>query len=113
MAKDKVYALPNVTTPSRPVIFTDKCKGCNLCVEVCPVDVYIPHPEKGKAPIILHPDECWYCGSCVHACNIAGRDRVQLAVTAARLLEEQSDRRNPPGVVPLLLAPSPYTERGN
>jgi NAD-dependent dihydropyrimidine dehydrogenase PreA subunit len=72
MAKEKVYALPNVTTPSRPVIFTEKCKGCNLCVEVCPVDVYIPNPEKGKAPLILHPDECWYCGCCVHACNIPG-----------------------------------------
>jgi NAD-dependent dihydropyrimidine dehydrogenase PreA subunit len=68
----KIYALPNVATPSRPVIFTDKCKGCNLCVEVCPVDVYIPHSEKGKAPIILHPEECWYCGSCVRACNIEG-----------------------------------------
>jgi NAD-dependent dihydropyrimidine dehydrogenase PreA subunit len=72
MAKVKVYALPNVATPGRPVIFTDKCKGCNLCVEVCPVDVYIPHPEKGKAPIILHPEECWYCGCCVDACNIPG-----------------------------------------
>jgi ferredoxin len=29
--------------PGRLVIFTDKCEGCNLCVEVCPVDVYIPH----------------------------------------------------------------------
>jgi NAD-dependent dihydropyrimidine dehydrogenase PreA subunit len=60
MAK-KIFAVPNVATPSRPVIFTDKCKGCNLCVEVCPVDVYIPHPE-----------ECWYCGCCVGACNIEG-----------------------------------------
>jgi NAD-dependent dihydropyrimidine dehydrogenase PreA subunit len=71
MAK-KIFAVPNVATPSRPVIFTDKCKGCNLCVDVCPVDVYIPHPEKGQAPIILHPEECWYCGSCVGACNIEG-----------------------------------------
>jgi NAD-dependent dihydropyrimidine dehydrogenase PreA subunit len=70
--KDKLFAVPNVVTPSRPVIFTDKCQGCNACVEVCPVDVYMPHPEKGKSPIILHPDECWYCGSCVDACKIKG-----------------------------------------
>jgi NAD-dependent dihydropyrimidine dehydrogenase PreA subunit len=72
MAKEKLYAFPNITTPSRPVIFTDKCQGCNLCIEVCPVDVYIPNPEKGKPPIILHPDECWYCGCCVDACNVPG-----------------------------------------
>ncbi len=71
-AEYNVYAFPNVTTPSRPVIFTDKCKGCNLCLEACPLDVYIPNPEKGKPPVILHPDECWYCGCCVDACNIEG-----------------------------------------
>jgi NAD-dependent dihydropyrimidine dehydrogenase PreA subunit len=72
MAEKKAYALPNVTTPSRPVIFTDKCKGCNLCVEVCPIDVYIPNPRKGSPPVILHPDECWYCGTCVNVCNVPG-----------------------------------------
>jgi NAD-dependent dihydropyrimidine dehydrogenase PreA subunit len=72
MVEDKIYALPNVATPGRPVIFTDKCRGCNLCVDVCPVDVYIPNPEKGKSPIILHPEECWYCGCCVYTCNIEG-----------------------------------------
>jgi len=72
MNKDTVYALPNVTTPSRPVIFMEKCKGCNQCVEVCPIDVFIPNPKKGKPPLILHPDECWYCGSCVEACKVEG-----------------------------------------
>jgi NAD-dependent dihydropyrimidine dehydrogenase PreA subunit len=65
----KVYVLPNVTTPNRPVIRDpDICIGCNTCVEVCQVDVYIPNPEKGKPPITLHPDECWYCGCCVNEC---------------------------------------------
>ena len=30
MAKDKVYAIPNITTPNRPVIFNSEiCNGCN------------------------------------------------------------------------------------
>ena len=73
MAKDKVYALPNITTPNTPVIFhEDVCNGCNNCVEVCQVDVFIPNPEKGKTPMILHPDECWYCGCCVNDCPRPG-----------------------------------------
>jgi len=34
------------------------CSGCNNCVESCPNDVLAPSPEKGKPPIIIHPDEC-------------------------------------------------------
>jgi NAD-dependent dihydropyrimidine dehydrogenase PreA subunit len=73
MAKGKVFALPNVITPNRPVIFNaEVCNGCNRCVEVCPIDVYIPNHEKGKPPLILHADECWYCGTCVNECPRPG-----------------------------------------
>ena len=66
---EKVYVLPNVATPNRPVIRNPEiCNGCNTCVDVCQVDVYIPNPVKGKPPITLHPDECWYCGCCVNEC---------------------------------------------
>jgi NAD-dependent dihydropyrimidine dehydrogenase PreA subunit len=67
--KERVYILPNVATPNRPVIRNpDICNGCNTCVDVCQVDVYIPNPEEGKPPVTLHPDECWYCGCCVNEC---------------------------------------------
>jgi NAD-dependent dihydropyrimidine dehydrogenase PreA subunit len=73
MAKEKVYAIPNVAAPSSPVIFNpEKCNGCNQCVETCQVDVYIPNPKKGKPPIIMHPEECWYCGCCVNDCHRPG-----------------------------------------
>ena len=73
MSKEKVYATPNVTTPNRPVIFnSDLCNGCNVCVEVCQMDVFIPNPEKGKPPIMLYPEECWYEGCCVAHCPIPG-----------------------------------------
>ena len=56
MTERKINALPNLTTPNAPVVFNaDICRGCNTCVEVCPVDVFIPNPKKGNPPIILHP----------------------------------------------------------
>jgi NAD-dependent dihydropyrimidine dehydrogenase PreA subunit len=69
----KVFAMPNIQTPNSPVkINPEICDGCNICVEVCPIDVYIPHPEEGKPPIVLHPEECWYCGCCATDCPRPG-----------------------------------------
>ena len=71
--KEEVFAIPNVQTPNQPVLFnTDVCNGCNDCVESCQIDVYMPHPEEGKPPIILHPEECWYCGCCYMDCPTPG-----------------------------------------
>jgi formate hydrogenlyase subunit 6/NADH:ubiquinone oxidoreductase subunit I len=28
----------------------------------------IPNPEKGKEPIVLYAEECWFCGGCVEEC---------------------------------------------
>ena len=73
MSDQNVFALPNVQTPCTPVKLDPKvCKGCNNCVETCPIDVFIPNPKKGSTPIILHPEECWYCGVCVDDCPCPG-----------------------------------------
>ena len=72
-----VYATYNAPAPLKPVIFNPAiCNGCNKCVEICQMDVYIPNPEKRKPPIILHPDECYYCGSCVSECTRQGAVRI-------------------------------------
>ncbi len=77
MAQNKVYAVPNVITPNRPVIFDpDVCTACNICVDVCQMDVLIPNPEAGKPPLRLFPDECWYCGTCVEDCPEQGAIRL-------------------------------------
>ena len=41
-------------------------EGCNLCVQVCPLDALAIDPETNKA--YMHVDECWYCGPCADRC---------------------------------------------
>ncbi len=80
MAKKKTqYATPNPPAPNRPVLFDpNTCDGCNLCVNVCPMDVLIPNPEKRKPPIVLYPDECYYCGPCVFYCHKKEEGAIRL-----------------------------------
>jgi NAD-dependent dihydropyrimidine dehydrogenase PreA subunit len=48
------------------------CIGCNICVEVCPCDVFAPNPEKGKPPIVRYAEECYFDGSCINLCPQKG-----------------------------------------
>jgi NAD-dependent dihydropyrimidine dehydrogenase PreA subunit len=82
MTDKKVYALPNWCTPVNPVIMDAAvCTGCNRCVDVCQVDIFIPNPEGGKPPVVLYPEECWYCGSCVECCPEPGAVRLNHPLT--------------------------------
>lgn len=53
-------------------IVPELCIGCDRCVNVCPVDLFLPTPERGGMPLILYPGECWYEGSCVDVCPVPG-----------------------------------------
>ena len=73
MTQQQIKAMPNPQTPNNPVFFDENiCDGCNTCVDACQVDVFIPHPQPGKPPIILHPEECWYGGCCAIMCPKPG-----------------------------------------
>ena len=77
--ESKAYAAPNLVTPNKPVIFdANVCNGCNRCIEVCMSDVFMPNPEKGKPPIILYPDECFYGGCCVKECPLHDKGAIRL-----------------------------------
>ncbi len=77
MTRTIIHATPNAPTPGRPVIFNAEiCNGCNLCIVICPEDVFLPNPEKGGVPLIVYPEECWYCGSCVSDCGHSGAIRI-------------------------------------
>jgi NAD-dependent dihydropyrimidine dehydrogenase PreA subunit len=57
----------------KPLTFNAEiCDGCNRCVEVCQVDILVPHPKKGKPPVVVYPGECWYGGCCVAICPKPG-----------------------------------------
>ncbi|MFC1906001.1 ferredoxin family protein [Chloroflexota bacterium] len=73
MTGDLLYAVPNIPTPHQPIVFNlEICTGCNICVETCQMDVFIPNPEKRQAPILLFPDECIYCSACIAECPNSG-----------------------------------------
>ena len=77
----KAYMVPNPTMPCNAIIIDPGlCTGCRQCVEVCRADVMVPNSDEGKPPIVLYPDECWFCGCCVAHCPIPGAIRMEHAL---------------------------------
>ena len=55
------------------VIDVDRCKGCGLCVHVCPVGILVLSPDtfnaKGYHPVtVTDMEECIGCASCATIC---------------------------------------------
>jgi len=48
-------------------IRSEDCINCNICVEICPEDVYLPD-ENGATPLVKYPEECFHCGACMMDC---------------------------------------------
>ena len=50
----------------------DRCKGCGLCVEVCPKEVLEIFSEvntKGYFPVYqARPEDCVFCATCCRMC---------------------------------------------
>jgi len=57
---------------SRVVINSERCKGCELCVEVCLKNVLGPAAEinqRGIYPVeVKNPEECTGCKLCAVIC---------------------------------------------
>jgi ferredoxin len=47
-----------------PWVDVDKCTGCGICVEKCPVDTITMEDEKAK----INMNECIRCGICHDVC---------------------------------------------
>ena len=72
-----------------PIIYdSDKCVGCNRCVDVCQCDILMPAEQKGENPIVMYPGECYYCGACVMVCPNHGAIKlVHPVMNRARFVE--------------------------
>lgn len=54
------------------VVDTEKCKGCAVCIAVCPFDVLAlskeVNPKGYQYAINFHPDACTGCANCAIVC---------------------------------------------
>jgi NAD-dependent dihydropyrimidine dehydrogenase PreA subunit len=67
-----------------PVIFDELvCIGCNVCVEVCPMDIFAPNPESCQPPLVVYGDECRYCGACWARCPYRKKYAIKIVVPPA------------------------------
>jgi NAD-dependent dihydropyrimidine dehydrogenase PreA subunit len=75
--KQKLHVYPSDTPTHWPCEFDENlCNGCNTCVRVCSMDVFIPNLIGKKPPVVLYPQECWLCGSCELHCPNPGAIRM-------------------------------------
>ena len=70
--------------PRRPrghvTIFGTWCKGCGICIEFCPQEVFEANGQ-GR-PIVAHPESCTACHWCDTHCP-------DMAITVRRLAPEE------------------------
>jgi adenylylsulfate reductase subunit B len=66
-----------------PIIDSNKCTRCGICVEVCPSDV-LHMEDKESAPVAKYPYECWHCAACVMECPV--EDAIQLRIPLPQML---------------------------
>ena len=50
-----------------PYIDQEECIGCAICVEVCPMGVFLMVGDKA---VVMRPEACNSCGICVENCPV-------------------------------------------
>lgn len=54
-----------------------RCKGCGICYEVCPADIFGFDAET-KLLTVDYPEDCWYCGACIFDCPVEGAIQMDI-----------------------------------
>ncbi len=61
--------VPNPLGPGQSIsIDPEFCIACNQCADTCRNSVMVHNPEKDQPPVVMYPDECWFCGCCTINC---------------------------------------------
>jgi len=64
------------------------CKGCDICIEFCPKEVFKASSEVGErgyfVPVVVKPENCSACMLCEHLCP-------ELAITI--IVEKKSSKK--------------------
>jgi pyruvate/2-oxoacid:ferredoxin oxidoreductase alpha subunit/ferredoxin len=70
--KKETAAMPTTRERSKPVLFSECCKGCGRCIDSCAYHCFEDgdaiHQASGLVPVRFHPEACTACGLCVDAC---------------------------------------------
>ena len=69
------------------IIDSDRCKGCGLCVDICPKNVLELSKQvntKGYFPVYqARPEDCIFCSACCIMCP-------DVAITITAMAEEKA-----------------------
>ena len=59
---------------SRPIINTDECSACGICVDACPDGVL---EIVGDAAEPVHEDACTACATCMEECPMGAIEEIE------------------------------------
>ncbi len=66
---NQAFMVPNPLGPGQSIsIDPEFCIACNQCADTCRNSVMVHNPEKDQPPVVMYPDECWFCGCCTINC---------------------------------------------
>lgn len=65
-----------------PIIDEEKCIGCGICAQICPLDVLKFHKQEKRVEV-RYPEECWHCRACAIDCP---RDAIQLRYPLSHMM---------------------------